>query len=207
MPYMRMANRSAAARNQNTRLVSRTAPPAAPRPRSAGDTLGRRAQSCRQLAARARGKIEPEHPHGRAAVSTAEHREVAEKFIGVCASGDLATLVRTLDPDVTGVIDLGPSDPRTGRTFRGVAPREWPPTSCATWHGPHWCGQPDGRSDECAGFHGSAAVGGLDARSRTASSSNWTVGRSGEDRLPGLPALRRHPVIATSPSSPAQPHH
>jgi hypothetical protein len=52
-------------------------------------------------------------------VSTAEHREVAEKFIGACASGDQATLVRTLDPDVTGVIALGPSDPRTGRTFRG----------------------------------------------------------------------------------------
>ena len=52
-------------------------------------------------------------------MSTAEHREVAEKFIGACASGDQATLVRTLDPDVTGVIALGPSDPRTGRTFRG----------------------------------------------------------------------------------------
>lgn len=52
-------------------------------------------------------------------MSTAEHREVAEKFIEPCASGDLATLVRTLDPDVTGVIDLGPSDPRTGRIFRG----------------------------------------------------------------------------------------
>ena len=36
-----------------------------------------------------------------------------------CASGDLATLIRTLDPDVTGVIDLGPSDPRTGQVFRG----------------------------------------------------------------------------------------
>jgi RNA polymerase sigma-70 factor (ECF subfamily) len=84
-----------------------------------GDTLGRPAQSCRQLAARARGKIEQGHPHGRATVSTSEHREVAEKFMEACASGDLATLIRTLDPDVTGVIDLGPSDPRSGQVFRG----------------------------------------------------------------------------------------
>jgi RNA polymerase sigma-70 factor (ECF subfamily) len=84
------------------------------------DTIGRPAPTCRQLARRAREKIEQEHPHGRAAVGPAEHRLVAQEFVDACASGDLDDLIRTLDPDVTGVIDLGPSDPRTGRVFRGA---------------------------------------------------------------------------------------
>jgi RNA polymerase sigma-70 factor (ECF subfamily) len=83
-------------------------------------TIGRPAPTCRQLARRAREKIEQEHPHGRSAVGSTEHRLVAERFIDACASGDLETLIRTLDPDVTGVIDLGPSDPRTGQVFRGA---------------------------------------------------------------------------------------
>lgn len=45
---------------------------------------------------------------------------MAQEFVDACASGDLDDLIRTLDPDVTGVIDLGPSDPRTGRVFRGA---------------------------------------------------------------------------------------
>jgi RNA polymerase sigma-70 factor (ECF subfamily) len=53
-------------------------------------------------------------------VGPAEHRLVAEKFIEACARGDLESLIKALDPDVTGVIDLGPSDPRTGRVFRGA---------------------------------------------------------------------------------------
>ena len=85
------------------------------------DTIGRPAPTCRQLARRAREKIEHDHPHGRAAVGPAEHRLVAEKFIDACARGDLESLIKTLDPDVTGVIDLGPSDPRTGRVFRGAS--------------------------------------------------------------------------------------
>ncbi len=84
------------------------------------DAIGRPAPTCRQLARRAREKIEQEHPHGRAAVGTAQHRLVAEEFIDACASGDLQGLIRTLDPEVSGVIDLGPSDPRTGRVFRGA---------------------------------------------------------------------------------------
>jgi RNA polymerase sigma-70 factor (ECF subfamily) len=86
------------------------------------DTVGRPAPTCRQLARRARGKIEQEHPYGRATVGTAEQRLVAERFIDACASGNLETLLRTLDPDVTGVIDLGPSDPRTSQVFRGAQP-------------------------------------------------------------------------------------
>ena len=84
------------------------------------DAIGRPAPTCRQLARRAREKIEQEHPHGRTAVGSAQHRLVAEKFIDACASGDLQSLIRTLDPEVSGVIDLGPSDPRTGRVSRGA---------------------------------------------------------------------------------------
>ena len=83
-------------------------------------TIGRPAPTCRQLARRAREKIEATHPHGRSAVGPAQQRLVAEKFIAACARGDLKSLIQTLDPDVTGVIDLGPSDPRSGRVFRGA---------------------------------------------------------------------------------------
>jgi RNA polymerase sigma-70 factor, ECF subfamily len=73
-------------------------------------TLGRPAATCRQLARRARQKIEGASTIDVAAV---EHRAVTERFIAACASGDLNGLLEVLAPDVWGDFDAGPDGPRT----------------------------------------------------------------------------------------------
>ena len=83
------------------------------------ESVGRPAPTCRQLARRARLKIRSERARGAVEVDTAEHRLVAERFIQACSDGDLSSLLEVLDPDVTGDVDLGPDDPRTGRGFTG----------------------------------------------------------------------------------------
>jgi RNA polymerase sigma-70 factor (ECF subfamily) len=70
-------------------------------------TIGRTAANCRQLAKRAREKLE-EDPEARRAQSVeAESRRVVEGFVAACASGDFDALVAVLDPEVTGEVDLG----------------------------------------------------------------------------------------------------
>jgi RNA polymerase sigma-70 factor, ECF subfamily len=70
------------------------------------DTVGRSAPSCRQLARRARHKIE-ENGRGRTDVESSQHRLVTEQFISACANGDLEGLLAVLDPDVSGDADGG----------------------------------------------------------------------------------------------------
>jgi RNA polymerase sigma-70 factor, ECF subfamily len=76
---------------------------------SIAQTVGRSAANCRQLARRARQKIE-----GGVSVdvAAAEHRRVTEKFIAACAHGDLDGLLEVLAPDAWGDFDGGPADPR-----------------------------------------------------------------------------------------------
>jgi RNA polymerase sigma-70 factor, ECF subfamily len=75
---------------------------------SVARTLGRPTATCRQLARRARQKIR-DNPAGAAVdVSAAEHRQVTEKFIAACASGDLDGLLAVLAPDAWGDFDAGP---------------------------------------------------------------------------------------------------
>jgi RNA polymerase sigma-70 factor (ECF subfamily) len=83
------------------------------------ESVGRPAPTCRQLARRARMKIQSEHDRGAVEVDTAEHRLVAKQFIQACSDGDLSALLALLDPKVTGEVDLGPDDPRTGQVFAG----------------------------------------------------------------------------------------
>jgi RNA polymerase sigma-70 factor, ECF subfamily len=78
------------------------------------ETLGRPAATCRQLARRARLKIEAGQGAATVDVAAAEHREVTEKFIAACASGDLNGLLEVLAPDVWGDFDAGPDGPRIG---------------------------------------------------------------------------------------------
>jgi RNA polymerase sigma-70 factor, ECF subfamily len=78
-------------------------------------TLGRPAATCRQLARRARQKIEGASTID---VGAAEHRLVMEKFIAACAGGDLDGLLEVLAPDVWGDFDAGPDGPR--RVNRGA---------------------------------------------------------------------------------------
>ncbi len=64
-------------------------------------TVGRPVGTCRQLARRARIKITSAVPSP-LPVSADEHREVTERFIIACGTGDLAALTAVLDPTVWG---------------------------------------------------------------------------------------------------------
>jgi RNA polymerase sigma-70 factor, ECF subfamily len=66
------------------------------------ETVGRPVGTCRQLARRARAKVQAAGPPV-TDVSRDEHQAVTEKFISACATGDLAALTAVLDPMVWGV--------------------------------------------------------------------------------------------------------
>jgi RNA polymerase sigma-70 factor (ECF subfamily) len=68
-------------------------------------TVGRTVAACRQLARRARQRVAMEQ---RFDVPKIEHRQVTDKFIAACASGDLDGLLAVLAPNAWGAIDLGP---------------------------------------------------------------------------------------------------
>ena len=88
---------------------------------SIAQTVGRSAASCRQLARRARRKIEASPGGASFDVAAAEHRQVTEKFIAACARGDLDSLLEVLAPDAWGDFDGGPADPlRRGVTHGAV---------------------------------------------------------------------------------------
>jgi RNA polymerase sigma-70 factor (ECF subfamily) len=72
------------------------------------ETVGRPAPTCRQLARRARQKVETSQTNGRIDVSASEHRLVTERFITACMNGDLDRLLEVLAPDAWGDVDLGP---------------------------------------------------------------------------------------------------
>ena len=83
-------------------------------------TVGRPAATCRQLARRARQKIEDGQGGTRFDVAAAEHRQVTEKFIAAAAGGDLDGLLAVLAPDAWGDVDLGPGDPRARGIVHGA---------------------------------------------------------------------------------------
>jgi RNA polymerase sigma-70 factor (ECF subfamily) len=70
------------------------------------ETLGRPAPTCRQLARRARQKVERADRPGRFQVMASEHRLVTERFIAACGTGDLNGLLEVLDPEVSGQVDI-----------------------------------------------------------------------------------------------------
>jgi RNA polymerase sigma-70 factor (ECF subfamily) len=72
------------------------------------ETVGRPTATCRQLARRARLKLEQSEGVTPLHVTAPEHHAVTERFIEACANGDFEALVRVLDPDVTGGVDLRP---------------------------------------------------------------------------------------------------
>jgi len=71
--------------------------------------VGRSPAACRQVASRARRRIESQTGPGRFAPGAQEHHQVVTEFIAACAGGDLDRLLRLLDPDVGGDADLGPT--------------------------------------------------------------------------------------------------
>jgi RNA polymerase sigma-70 factor, ECF subfamily len=68
-------------------------------------TVGSRAPTCRQLAHRARRKINESRAGGSGGVEPAQHHLVTRAFIEACSTGDLGALLAVLDPDVSGEID------------------------------------------------------------------------------------------------------
>jgi RNA polymerase sigma-70 factor (ECF subfamily) len=78
--------------------------------------VGRTVAACRQLASRARKRVEEEAGSSRFAIDPAEQRRVVDAFIAACAGGDIEALLPLLDPSVVGWADLG-----GGRTLPGVS--------------------------------------------------------------------------------------
>lgn len=70
-------------------------------------TVGRPTATCRQLAHRARQKLEAGSASRRFDIASSEHRAVTERFIAACATGDVDSLLAALDPDVSGEVVLG----------------------------------------------------------------------------------------------------
>lgn len=83
------------------------------------ETIGRPVATTRQLARRARLKIESRTSDA-SPPDTVQQRQVIDRFIEAAATGDVSALISLLAPDVWGSVDLGPSDPRTGTTNRGA---------------------------------------------------------------------------------------
>jgi RNA polymerase sigma-70 factor, ECF subfamily len=75
---------------------------------SVAQTLGRPTATCRQLARRARQKVQDSQAGAIVDVGAAEHRQVTEKFIAAAAGGDLNGLLEVLAPDAWGDLDAGP---------------------------------------------------------------------------------------------------
>jgi RNA polymerase sigma-70 factor, ECF subfamily len=72
-----------------------------------GGIVGRTPAACRQLASRARRTFGDEAAAGRFTVESTEQRRATDRFLAACTTGDLDGLLAVLDPDVTGVVDLG----------------------------------------------------------------------------------------------------
>jgi len=84
------------------------------------ETVGKPTATCRQLARRARQKIEDGQGGARFDVGATEHRQVTEKFIAAAAGGDLDGLLAVLAPDAWGDVDLGPGDARARGVIHGA---------------------------------------------------------------------------------------
>jgi RNA polymerase sigma-70 factor (ECF subfamily) len=77
--------------------------------------VGRTPAACRQLASRARRRIEAEAGSPRFAVDPEQQRRIVDAFIAACASGDVQQLLPLLDPSVMGWADVGGTLPQVGR--------------------------------------------------------------------------------------------
>ena len=71
------------------------------------ELVGRSPQACRQLASRARRRIEADEAVARFQVDRAEHDLVVARFVDACERGDLDNLLAVLDPGVIGDFDSG----------------------------------------------------------------------------------------------------
>lgn len=82
------------------------------------EIVGRSPAACRQLASRARRRIESETGPSRFQPAPADQHLVAQRFIAACVGGNLDLLLELLDPDAVGDVDLGVGGPQR-RALRG----------------------------------------------------------------------------------------
>ena len=71
------------------------------------ELVGRSPQACRQLASRARRRIESDPAAARFQIDRSEHDLVVARFVDACERGDLDSLLAVLDPGVIGDFDSG----------------------------------------------------------------------------------------------------
>lgn len=71
------------------------------------ELVGRSPQACRQLASRARRRIEADEAVTRFHVDRSDHDLVVARFVDACERGDLDSLLAVLDPGVIGDFDSG----------------------------------------------------------------------------------------------------
>jgi RNA polymerase sigma-70 factor (ECF subfamily) len=81
--------------------------------------VGRSPEATRQLASRARRRVQRENTIPDADLG--KQREVVEAFLAAGRNGDFEALVAVLDPDVVLRADLGPLAPAPSREVRGAA--------------------------------------------------------------------------------------
>jgi RNA polymerase sigma-70 factor (ECF subfamily) len=72
------------------------------------ETVGRTSASCRQLARRARQKVDVRSSGAISTAEAAEHHEIVERFISACSTGQVEELISLLDPGASGSIDIRP---------------------------------------------------------------------------------------------------
>jgi RNA polymerase sigma-70 factor (ECF subfamily) len=82
------------------------------------EIVGRSPEASRQLAARARGRVEDERPRYPATV--AQQRELVEAFLAAAIDGDIERLLVLLDPEVEFRSDGGGRVPAAHKILRGV---------------------------------------------------------------------------------------
>ena len=81
---------------------------------------GRSPAAARQLASRARRRIQGSEPDAPARARLARQRRVAEAFLAASRGGDLAGLIAVLDPDVVLTSDAAAVPAGVPRTVRGA---------------------------------------------------------------------------------------
>lgn len=83
-----------------------------------GQIVGRSAAACRQLASRARRRIQSDPDSPRTPVDRAELEDVARRFADACRQGAVDSLLEVLDPNVIGDFDSGGTVP--GAPLRSI---------------------------------------------------------------------------------------
>jgi len=84
--------------------------------------VGRSPDAARQLASRARRRIKGVQPDAEAAADVARRREIVEAFLAASRDGDMAGLLRVLDPNVVFVPDAVASRMGNVGEIRGAEP-------------------------------------------------------------------------------------